>query len=158
MQQKFVTASFRFILFSYFVIFGIAAATHESWFWNPKEWFFGWPQFDISEIQKQYYCASFAHFLFETITLFIEPKQKDFYQMLGHHVVTMSLIWCSYGWGIHRYDIISLFFVVALFFFSTLFLIDNSSIHAIQSRHGRFTPPRRLGSYDGARQDSTVHG
>lgn len=82
---------------------GVFVATQEEWMFEPHNWFSN-PPLKMSTLVKHYYCAEFGNYVYAIISmLFLEPRQKDFVQMLSHHFVTMGLIWMSYLWGYHRW-------------------------------------------------------
>ncbi|EPR77836.1 LAG1 longevity assurance protein 4 [Spraguea lophii 42_110] len=55
---------------------------------------------------KFQYIMELSHYLNSLILLFIEPRLKDFYQMLAHHIITILLIVLSYHINIIRYGIV----------------------------------------------------
>jgi len=48
---------------------------------------------------KQYYYFYIGFYLHQMVVLFYEPKLKDFYVMLVHHIVTLMLVVFSFCTG-----------------------------------------------------------
>lgn len=61
-----------------------------------RSWFFHWPQ-EIPNAIAQAYMTQIAHYLFACWRLYKEPRQKDFWTMTCHHIVTLLLITGSFA-------------------------------------------------------------
>lgn len=65
------------------------------WF-NPAEYWIGYPHILISGWMKWYYLAQLGFWIQQYYVLHIEKRRKDHYAMLSHHVITFALLLSSY--------------------------------------------------------------
>ncbi|KAJ3088187.1 Ceramide synthase 5 [Phlyctochytrium bullatum] len=56
----------------------------------------------MSNDMKVYYQASFGSCAYMLVSIFLEPRQKDFPAMLTHHIFCSALVTASYFLGFHR--------------------------------------------------------
>jgi len=80
-------------------IYGIYVMCHEAFFHDPRLLFQQYPQQESSLIQR-YYQVSLGYHGFRAIYQFFEPKRKDFWAMVIHHWVTVTLIVASWWTGV----------------------------------------------------------
>jgi len=99
--QKFEVVVWRFVYYAINLIAGIWVMKDEDWIYDRKLIFFNWPHAPFSKPLRIYYIWEFCTYLYASITIFVEPKQRDFYQMLLHHVTTLLLIGFSF---IQKYE------------------------------------------------------
>ena len=70
---------------------------HEHWM-NYRELWTGWPNREITGMMKWYYLVQFSFWLQQIVTVNIEERRKDHWQMFTHHIVTCTLMFWSYGY------------------------------------------------------------
>ena len=70
---------------------------HEHWM-NYRELWTGWPDREITGMMKWYYLVQFSFWLQQIVTVNIEERRKDHWQMFTHHIVTCTLMFWSYGY------------------------------------------------------------
>lgn len=91
--QKLTSTSWRCFYYSTISLYGLSYLIKSKWIMLPKE---------IDKPIKEgflinlHYLIEFSHYLASTIFIFIEPKTKDFFQLLIHHFITLFLISFSY--------------------------------------------------------------
>ncbi|CAH7675832.1 sphingosine N-acyltransferase lac1 [Phakopsora pachyrhizi] len=64
---------------------------------NIRQYWQGYPHESLPALTKFYYLSQTAFWFQQLITLHIEKRRKDHYQMLLHHVLTITLICGSYA-------------------------------------------------------------
>ncbi|KAJ2979968.1 hypothetical protein NQ176_g2932 [Zarea fungicola] len=57
-----------------------------------------WPQREIGGLMKFYILAQLAFWVQQVLVIHIEQRRKDHWQMLTHHVVTITLIVAAYAY------------------------------------------------------------
>jgi len=85
-------------------IIGVLILRRQEWIWTPEMWFKGWDKqpHEFPTDIKLYYNLIWGFYVFSTIHLPFEPRQKDFTEMMVHHIVTNLLILASYLTGMFR--------------------------------------------------------
>lgn len=101
-QDKFLISSWRFVVYLLLVIYGVYVMFKMEWFTDGSQWFENWPNIPMEKELKWYYWISYGNYMYSMIIMFFEIKQKDFMQMICHHVTTLGLLWFSYTMGFHR--------------------------------------------------------
>ena len=101
-RVKFVVSGWKFINYCITSAIGIYCLSVEEWMWNPVLYFKNFDFQSLSAPIKLYYQIGLASYIYASISVFIQPKQKDFYIMLVHHVTTLFLIYTSLLSGLHR--------------------------------------------------------
>ena len=103
--QKFAQSSLEMLFYGAFTVFGSLVVPNQEWFWPSKHW---WIDFNtgktlfMTDALKAYYLLYAARYSQGMVSVFIEHKRKDFWEMLVHHFVTVSLIGISYVYGWNR--------------------------------------------------------
>ncbi len=74
------------------------------WFWDSSKWHDPYPNdgtvpFGISRL----YHFEIGYYLFSLVSLYFEPKMKDFWVMVTHHLFTLTLLISSYIYGATKY-------------------------------------------------------
>jgi acyl-CoA-dependent ceramide synthase len=57
-----------------------------------------WPTRDLTGLVKFYILAQCAFWIQQIVIIHIEERRKDHWQMLAHHIVTISLIYSCYAY------------------------------------------------------------
>lgn len=100
---KFRMALWKALYYSSAAAYAICVLAREPWILDPVQY-----QSVCTAVParfKTYYLVSLAYYINEFITIFIEPRKKDFAEMLIHHVATIILITLSYQKGLVRYGL-----------------------------------------------------
>lgn len=68
------------------------------WYFDSAAMFEGYPHLEHEALVKAYYLLQASYWLQQAIVLLLqlEKQRKDFKELVGHHVVTLALIWLSY--------------------------------------------------------------
>lgn len=75
----------------------------EDWLLEPRLYWQDWGKPGLmTPLVKFYYKLGFSAYAFASLSIFFEPKQKDFVVMVAHHMVTLVLITLSYLWPYYR--------------------------------------------------------
>lgn len=93
---KFRATGFRFVLNLVISTVGILSAYNSPWFWDSKQWFVDGPLAELSIYNRAHYMVDAGAYLFQLTAMHFEPLQSDYWMMLIHHVVTLTLIFVSY--------------------------------------------------------------
>uniref|UniRef100_A0A7S0SY64 TLC domain-containing protein n=1 Tax=Mantoniella antarctica TaxID=81844 RepID=A0A7S0SY64_9CHLO len=103
--QKFAQSALEMVFYGAFTVFGILVVPGQEWFWPSERW---WSDYNsgkmmlISDALKAYYLLYAARYSQGIVSVLIEHKRKDFWEMQVHHVVTVALITVSYIYGWNR--------------------------------------------------------
>lgn len=135
-MNKFCDSCWKFAFYSFSFTFGLIVAWDKSYYWNILECFLDYPHHvsktaDINwsqflhllglpfptsflslqaltsgvwyynMIELSFYCSSTLMHLFEI-------RRKDFWQMLSHHIVTVSIVSLSWVCNVHRIGLLLL--------------------------------------------------
>lgn len=98
----------KFLYYTFSALYGFSVLKNSNWVLKKELYIIRY----IEEIPFQYriyYFISISYYINEAIALFIEPKRKDFFQMLLHHISTLMLLGYSYKTGFIRYGVSILF-------------------------------------------------
>jgi len=103
---KFAQAATEFYLYSFFFYSGVRVCYTQSWMWPSKLWWAGKLEGTSHSIVtpsfKFFYLLYGGRYFAQLVTIFIEPKRKDFVQMMVHHAATALLVPLSYCYGYVR--------------------------------------------------------
>jgi acyl-CoA-dependent ceramide synthase len=69
---------------------------HSPYWFNPAQFWIGYPHILISGRMKWYYLVQLGFYIHQVYVLHIEKRRKDHYAMLSHHIITCALIISSY--------------------------------------------------------------
>ncbi len=72
------------------------------YFLNLRELWTSWPNRELDGLMKGYMILQLSFWFQQVLVINIEERRKDHWQMLTHHFVTISLIYCSYRYGFTR--------------------------------------------------------
>jgi ceramide synthetase len=103
--EKFAQSSMEMLFYGAFTVFGAVIVPGQDWFWPSKRWWMGFSTGEmlaVSDALKAYYLLYAARYSQGIVSVLIEHKRKDFWEMQVHHVVTVSLIGVSYAFGWNR--------------------------------------------------------
>lgn len=83
-------------------LYGLYLLESQSYGFNAKTLWEGFPHYYIDPQIKQYYLCIFAFWFAQIFIIFLEEPRKDHWQMLTHHIVTCMLVWGSYTYSYTR--------------------------------------------------------
>ena len=98
-QNRFMEQVYTAIYFGVFGPLGLYVMSRTPvWYFNTDGMFEGFPHRAHEGLFKAYYLlqASYWAQQFIVLVLRLEKPRKDFKELVGHHIVTLALIWCSY--------------------------------------------------------------
>lgn len=108
-RQKFEGSLWSFFVYLGFFLYGIYSLRREKWIMQPGMYLERMHKEKISKLGRIYYKCEMAYYIASLLILFIEPKLKDFFQMVSHHIITLMLIIGSYNAGEWRYGLAIMF-------------------------------------------------
>lgn len=101
--EKCTQSIMEFAMYGIFTILGCRVVLEQTWVWPSAKW---WP---CDEVRRQtldkageradlkcFYLLYLGRYIQMYINVLIEPRRKDFVQMLVHHGVTVILVYVSY--------------------------------------------------------------
>ncbi|KAI9792654.1 MAG: hypothetical protein M1835_007715 [Candelina submexicana] len=98
-QSRFMEQFYTALYFSIFGPLGLYVMSRTPiWYFNTTAMFEKFPHFTHEGIFKAYYLLQASYWAQQAIVLLLqlEKPRKDFKELVGHHVVTLALIWLSY--------------------------------------------------------------
>jgi hypothetical protein len=102
---KFAQAATEFYTYSFFLFACCKIYYTQPWIWPSKLWWVGKLEGAHSLVTPSFkflYMLYGGRYLSHLVSVFIEPKRKDFVQMVVHHAVTAILVPLSYCFGYTR--------------------------------------------------------
>ncbi|CAE7450843.1 unnamed protein product [Symbiodinium pilosum] len=106
---KFSQSVLEAIIYGTFAIIGISIVPAQPWSWPSANW---WRGFDSGEhlIMRSdlrcFYILYGARYIQAAVTVLLEPKRKDFLEMMVHHIVTIGVVYVSYLGGYNRVGVV----------------------------------------------------
>jgi len=88
----------------YYVVmwsWGISVFKDDPWFFNTKHFWIGYPHV-LDRDFKAFYLIQLSFWIANLGMFFLEAQRRDYWQFLGHHFVTISLIVGSYYYHFYR--------------------------------------------------------
>ena len=98
-QNRFMEQVYTAMYFAVFGPFGLYVMSRTPvWYFNTKGMFADFPHRSHEGIFKAYYLLQASYWAQQAIVLCLqlEKPRKDFKELVGHHIVTLALIWLSY--------------------------------------------------------------
>lgn len=102
LMKKATESSWRFVFYLATSIYGLVILFKEPWLWDLRHCFFGHGRHPLIDEIYYYYLIEIGFYLSLIISLFVDVKRKDFWQMVVHHIVTVMLTTFSYNAGFFR--------------------------------------------------------
>jgi hypothetical protein len=109
--EKFSQAFMEMMFYAAFSIFGYILVMSQDWFWPSKNWWDGFAEKDtegrsvhsyMTDALAGYYILYAARYFQGAVSVCLEHKRKDFWEMQVHHLVTFLLVVISYAYGWNR--------------------------------------------------------
>ena len=140
-QNRFMEQAYTAIYFGIFGPLGLFVMSRTPvWYFNTDAMFAGFPHRTHDGIFKAYYLLQASYWAQQALVLCLqlEKPRKDFKELVGHHIVTLALIWLSYrfhftyiGLAVYiTHDISDFFLAVSLFSLHLSYLISNSETNS----------------------------
>lgn len=98
-QSRFMEQLYTAIYFAVFGPLGLyVMSLTPVWYFNTRAFYEGFPHRTLLGIFKAYYLLQAAYWSQQMIVLLLmlEKPRKDFKELVGHHVITLALIYLSY--------------------------------------------------------------
>ena len=98
-QNRFMEQAYTAMYFSVFGPYGLYVMSRTPvWYFNTEAMFADYPHRAHEGIFKAYYLLQASYWAQQAIVLCLqlEKPRKDFKELVGHHIVTVALIWLSY--------------------------------------------------------------
>lgn len=105
MVVKFSQACLELLVYGGFALLGLLVVPSQPWFWPSKHWWIGFAEGGHEVMRDDlrcYYLLYGARYVAGFVNVFLEPKRKDFVEMLLHHAVTVAVVAISYLYGWNR--------------------------------------------------------
>ncbi|KAK0655076.1 TLC domain-containing protein [Cercophora newfieldiana] len=99
---RFSEQAWLLVYYSVFWTLGLYIYCDSPYFWNLRALWTDWPNREVSGLMKGYMLAQLAFWVQQVLVINIEERRKDYWQMLTHHFVTISLMYGSYRYGYTR--------------------------------------------------------
>jgi len=94
---RFTETGWQFTYYLVIFSYGLHTLWDKAWFWEIRHCFYNMPFHPIDDDVWWYYMLSLSFYWSMTLRHFFDVKHKDFWEMLLHHVVTISLL--SFSWA-----------------------------------------------------------
>lgn len=125
LMRKATESSWRFVVYLATTVYGTIVTFKEPWLWDLKLCFSGHGTHPLTDEIYYYYLLETGFYLSLIMSLFVDVKRKDFWQMVIHHFVTFSLLALSYSTGFFRIGCI----IMLLHDVTDVFLESSKVLH-----------------------------
>lgn len=98
-QSRFMEQFYTALYFGIFGPLGLYVMSRSPvWYFDTVGMFEGFPHRSHEGVFKAYYLLQASYWAQQAIVLLLqlEKPRKDFKELVGHHIITLALIWCSY--------------------------------------------------------------
>ncbi|KAF2452962.1 TLC domain-containing protein [Lineolata rhizophorae] len=98
-QTRFVEQVYTAIYFAVFGPFGMYVMSQTPvWYFNTRAMYENFPHREHDGLFKTYYLLQASYWAQQAIVLLLqqEKPRKDYKELVGHHIITLALIWLSY--------------------------------------------------------------
>jgi len=95
---RFCETSWRCLFYTGIFFYGLWALWDKNWFWTTELCYKDWPRQHIDSEVWWYYQIELGFYCSLVISLFMDNKRKDFWEMIIHHICTIALLsisWCA---------------------------------------------------------------
>mmetsp|Transcript_26561 Transcript_26561/g.81677 ORF Transcript_26561/g.81677 Transcript_26561/m.81677 type:complete len:331 (+) Transcript_26561:952-1944(+) len=102
---KFSQAIIEFVIYASFTALGCLVVPSQPWIWPSKHWWIGFSTGSHASMRDDlrcYYLLYGARYVAGFISVYFEPRRKDYVEMQLHHVVTVAVVAISYLYGWNR--------------------------------------------------------
>lgn len=98
-MARFMEQVYTAMYFGVFAPYGLLVMSKlPIWYFNTRAMFEGFPHREHEGLVKAYYLLQASYWLQQAMVLLLrlEKPRKDFRELVGHHIITLALIWLSY--------------------------------------------------------------
>ncbi|KAF2026475.1 longevity assurance proteins LAG1/LAC1 [Setomelanomma holmii] len=98
-QSRFMEQAYTALYFGFYGPCGVWIMSRTPvWYFNTVGMYEGFPHRTHEAVVKAYYLLQASYWSQQAIVLvlMLEKPRKDFKELVGHHIITIALIWCSY--------------------------------------------------------------
>ena len=98
-QARFMEQFYTAVYFGIFGPYGLYVMSRTPvWYFNTRGMFENFPHKTNEACFKAYYLLQASYWAQQAVVLLLqlEKPRKDFKELVGHHVITLALIWLSY--------------------------------------------------------------
>eukprot|EP01098_Paradermamoeba_levis_P000058 TRINITY_DN10066_c0_g1_i1.p1 TRINITY_DN10066_c0_g1~~TRINITY_DN10066_c0_g1_i1.p1 ORF type:complete len:298 (-),score=88.00 TRINITY_DN10066_c0_g1_i1:75-929(-) len=107
LPEKFRATCWKLLSYTVLLSVGIFFLKDQPFIHDTTYFWRGWPRHvHFPEPLRIFYLAELGLYIYSTFALPFEPKQKDVYVMLVHHISTVALIFISYITGFWKIGIV----------------------------------------------------
>ncbi|OCL10728.1 longevity assurance proteins LAG1/LAC1 [Glonium stellatum] len=97
-KVRFAEQAWLLVYYTVFWTLGMYIMYNSAYWFNLKEMWTHWPIRRMDGLFKWYYLVQFAFWLQQILVVNVEERRKDYAQMFTHHIITITLIFTSYGY------------------------------------------------------------
>lgn len=106
---KYAQSVMEALFYGTFAYIGFVVVPGQPWSWPSSHWWIGFADGGHEVMRSDlrcYYIAYMARYIQAAVSILLEPKRKDFMEMMIHHVVTVLVIYVSYVYGWNRIGVV----------------------------------------------------
>ena len=97
--QKFCETGWRFIFYTFILVFGLCSLWDKPWLWDIRQCWHDYPFHPMTGQVWCYYMLELAFYWSLSISQWFDVRRKDFWEMFVHHNTTILLI--MFSWTAH---------------------------------------------------------
>ena len=155
--DKFAQSAMEAFFYALYFIMGYALVVRLPWFWPSSQWWTAPMAADglgaaapLPMDVTCFYVAYAARYLQGLVSVFLETKRKDFWEMVVHHTATIILIYLSFVAGMTRVGLV----IMVLLDFADPFLHVAKCCKYVSEARSSLRRRNRSGAGGGGRSDS----
>mmetsp|Transcript_37310 Transcript_37310/g.106573 ORF Transcript_37310/g.106573 Transcript_37310/m.106573 type:complete len:657 (+) Transcript_37310:44-2014(+) len=106
---KFTQSVMEIIFYGGFTVLGLLVVPTQEWVWPSAKWWLGFADGGHELMRSDlrcYYIMYMARYFQAGVSVLLEVKRSDFFEMLVHHGVTVTVIYISYVYGWNRVGVV----------------------------------------------------
>jgi len=106
---KFAQSVMEVVIYGSFMLIGLRVVPSQEWVWPSAKWWMGFAEGGHEVMRADlrcFYIMYVARYFQAIVSVLLEPKRKDFVEMIVHHVVTVTVIYISYIYGWNRVGVV----------------------------------------------------
>lgn len=108
-KAKFKTSVLEVVIYGVFTFFGLRIVPSQDFVWPSAKWWIGYVDGGHEVMRADmrcYYILYMSRYAQSIVSVFIEPRRKDFVEMLIHHSATIFVTFISYLYGWNRIGVV----------------------------------------------------
>ncbi|XP_063391071.1 ceramide synthase 2-like [Cydia fagiglandana] len=99
---KFRESCWRATFYFYNLMVGWMVLWDKEWLWDVDYCYIGYPHQGVTNDIEWLYIVALGFYLSQTLSLYVDVRRKDFWQLVVHHAATLSLLSFSWVCNLHR--------------------------------------------------------